>query len=157
MDKLKAKLKDVPQKPGVYQFKGKDGGVLYVGKAKNLKSRIGQYLNGRDEREQIPFLLEEATDFDYTIVNNELESLYLENTLIKQYLPKYNILLRDDKNYAFIKIDYSTEIPQIGIARRVDDQRRHSEGVHPTEESQYKRSFTPRMHSELRMTPKKSI
>ena len=61
MDKLKQKLKEVPQKPGVYQFTNKDGAVLYVGKAKNLKSRIGQYLNGRDEREQIPYLLKAWT------------------------------------------------------------------------------------------------
>ncbi|MCL5667030.1 MAG: excinuclease ABC subunit UvrC [Patescibacteria group bacterium] len=120
MDKLKEKLKDVPKLPGVYQFKGKNGEVLYVGKAKNLKARIGQYLAGRDEREQIPYLLKEAADFDYTVVNNELESLFLESTLIKKYLPRYNIMLRDDKNYAFIKIDYSTEIPQIQIVRKAD-------------------------------------
>lgn len=120
MPDLKAKLSDVPKSPGVYQFKAADGAVLYVGKAKNLKSRIGQYLNGHDDREQIPFLLKEASDFTYTVVNNELESLFLENTLIKEYLPRYNIMLRDDKNYAFIKIDYTTEIPQIGYARKIE-------------------------------------
>jgi excinuclease ABC subunit C len=120
MDKLKEKLKDVPKRPGVYQFLDKDQAVLYIGKAKNLRSRVGQYFSGGDERPQIPFLMKEAADFSYTVVNNELESLYLENTLIKQHLPKYNIMLRDDKNYAFIKIDYSTEIPQIGYARRVE-------------------------------------
>ncbi|MDE2312130.1 MAG: excinuclease ABC subunit UvrC [Patescibacteria group bacterium] len=120
MDKLKQKLQHVPQRPGVYQFLGKDGEVIYIGKAKNLKSRIRQYLTGQDEREQIPYLMQEAADFSYTVVNNELESLYLENTLIKQYLPKYNILLRDDKNYAFIKIDYSAQIPQITISRKFD-------------------------------------
>ncbi len=117
---LKSKISNIPKKPGVYRFLDKDGGVIYIGKAKNLRSRVGQYFNGSDERPQIPFLVEEAADFGYTVVNNELESLYLENTLIKQYLPKYNILLRDDKNYAFIKIDYSTEIPQIGYARKVE-------------------------------------
>jgi excinuclease ABC subunit C len=117
---LKSKILNLPKKPGVYRFLDKDGGVIYIGKAKNLRSRVGQYFNGSDERPQIPFLVKEAADFGYTVVNNELESLYLENTLIKQYLPKYNILLRDDKNYAFIKIDYSTEIPQIGYARKID-------------------------------------
>ncbi len=120
MDKLKAKLKEVPKSPGVYQFKNKDGEVIYVGKAKNLRARIGQYLNRQDERPQIPYLLAEAADFDYTVVNNELESLFLENTLIKQYLPRYNIMLRDDKNYAFIEIDYNCEIPKISYVRKVD-------------------------------------
>ncbi|MDR3643408.1 MAG: excinuclease ABC subunit UvrC [Candidatus Doudnabacteria bacterium] len=120
MNPLREKLKDVPKSPGVYQFLDKDGKVLYVGKAKNLRSRVGQYFSGHDERPQIPHLMKEAADFSYTVVNNELESLFLENTVIKQYLPKYNILLRDDKNYAFIKIDYSTEIPQIGYSRRVE-------------------------------------
>ncbi len=117
----KSKISNIPKQPGVYQFLDKDGGVIYIGKAKNLRSRVGQYFNGSDERPQIPHLMNEAADFSYTVVNNELESLYLENTLIKQYLPKYNILLRDDKNYAFIKIDYSTEIPQIGYARKIEN------------------------------------
>lgn len=116
----KNKLKQTPKKPGVYQFLDHNGQVLYIGKAKNLKARLGQYFSGNDHRPQIPFLLKDAMDISYTVLTNELESLYLENTLIKQYLPKYNILLRDDKNYAFIKIDYSTEIPQIGYARKVE-------------------------------------
>ena len=152
---LKSKITNTPQKPGVYQFLNKNAEVIYIGKAKNLRARIKQYFFGHDDRPQIPFLINEAADFSYTVVNTELESLYLENTLIKQYLPKYNILLRDDKNYAFIKIDYSTEIPQIGYSRRVDSFRRHSEGVQPTEESQNKGSFAPRVHSGLRMTPEK--
>lgn len=117
---LKSKILNTPESPGVYRFLDKNGKILYIGKAKNLRARIKQYFSGHDNRPQIPFLIKEAANFDYTVVNNELESLYLENTLIKQYLPKYNILLRDDKNYAFIKIDYSTEIPQIGYARRVE-------------------------------------
>lgn len=120
MQGLNSKLNNLPQKPGVYQFVNKDGKVIYIGKAKNLRSRVRQYFSGQDERPQIPYLMQEAADFSYTVVNTELESLYLENTLIKQHLPKYNIMLRDDKNYAFIKIDYSTEIPQIGYARKVE-------------------------------------
>ncbi len=118
---LKSKISNLPKKPGVYKFLNKDGGIIYIGKAKNLRSRVGQYFQGSDERPQIPYLMEEAADFDYTVVNNELESLYLESTLIKTYRPKYNIMLRDDKNYAFIKIDYSTQIPQIGYARKIED------------------------------------
>jgi excinuclease ABC subunit C len=115
------KLKEVPKQPGVYRFLNKNGEVIYVGKAKILKTRLSQYFSGHDDRDQIPYLLEEATDFDYTVVNTELESLFLENTLIKKYLPKYNIMLRDDKNYAFITIDYNYEIPKIGYSRKFAD------------------------------------
>ncbi len=118
---LKDKLKDLPQKPGVYLFKDTKGAVLYVGKAKNLKSRVAQYFSGQDTRVQLPFLIEEATDLDYMVVSSELESLFLENTLIKQYIPPYNIKLRDDKNYAFITIDYGSPIPQISYARKVEN------------------------------------
>ncbi len=117
---LKAKLTGIPHKPGVYKFLDKDGAVLYVGKAKDLRSRVSQYFGTGDNRVQLPFLMAEAVDLDYTVVNTELESLFLENTLIKEYLPPYNIKLRDDKNYAFIKIDYSTPIPQLTYSRKVE-------------------------------------
>ena len=119
---FKFQISNLPKSPGVYQFINKDGEVIYVGKAKNLRSRVAQYFNNQDDRPQLPYLIAEATDVTYTVVNNELESAFLENTLIKKYLPRYNIMLRDDKNYAFIKIDYSTEIPQIGYARKADRQ-----------------------------------
>ena len=117
---LKDKVNGIPHKPGVYKFTNADGAVLYVGKAKDLRSRVAQYFGTGDNRAQLPFLLAEAVDIEYTVVNSELESLFLENTLIKEYMPPYNIKLRDDKNYAFIKIDYSTEIPQIGYARKIE-------------------------------------
>jgi len=85
-----------------------------------LRARVGQYFGKSDARPQIPFLLNEAASLDYTVVNTELESLYLERTLIQQYQPRYNIELKDDKNFAFITIDYSFEIPQIGYARKFD-------------------------------------
>lgn len=118
---LKDKVNGIPHKPGVYKFTDKNGVVLYVGKAKDLRSRVAQYFGNTDTRAQLPFLLAEAVDIEFTVVNSELESLFLENTLIKEYLPQYNIKLRDDKNYAFIKIDYSTEIPQIGYARKIEE------------------------------------
>ncbi len=117
---LKSQLINLPQLPGVYQFLNKDGEVIYVGKAKNLKSRVGQYFSGHDTRPQLPYLMADAVDLKYTVAGSELESLFLENTLIKKYLPRYNIMLRDDKNYAFIKIDYSTQIPQIFHARKTE-------------------------------------
>ncbi|HMQ02091.1 MAG TPA: excinuclease ABC subunit UvrC, partial [Candidatus Doudnabacteria bacterium] len=127
MSQIKNKLQDVPQKPGVYKFLATDGAVLYVGKAKNLRARLSQYVNGSDTRAQLPFLMAETTNFDYIVVQNELESLFLENTLIKEYLPPYNIMLRDDKNYAFIKLDYGTEIPQLTYVRQVDEKSRPNE------------------------------
>lgn len=121
MLELREKLKNLPDLPGIYLFKNDQGEVIYVGKAKNLKKRVGQYF-GHDNRTQIPFLISEATDLDIVVASSELESLFLENTYIKKYLPKYNIKLRDDKNYAFIKIDYSTQIPQIGYARKLENE-----------------------------------
>lgn len=91
---------------------------MYVGKAKNLKKRVAQYF-GQDKRPQLPFLIEEATHVDYIVSHTELESLFLENTLIKQHRPKYNIKLKDDKNYAFIAINFQTTIPQIGYVRSI--------------------------------------
>jgi len=121
---LKDKLKDIPHKPGVYKFLDKDKRVIYVGKAKDLRSRVGQYFGTGDLRPQLPYLMADASDIDYTVVSSELESLFLENTLIKQYEPEYNIMLKDDRNYAFIKIDYSTQIPQITYARKVENDTR---------------------------------
>lgn len=121
MSDLKLKIASLPKKPGVYIYKNKSGEIIYIGKAKNLNSRVKQYFQGNDERPQIPFLLKELFELDYTVVENELESLYLERTLIQKYLPKYNILLRDDKNFCFIKIDYSTQIPQIQIVRKLEE------------------------------------
>ena len=120
MYKIKVKLRNTPKKTGVYLFKNKQGAVVYIGKALNLKSRVGQYFDGHDTRPQIPFLVNDTVDFDYIITNNELESLMLENTLIKKHQPKYNVMLRDDKNYAYIKVDYESEIPQIYSVRNPD-------------------------------------
>lgn len=119
MNLITSKLKSLPTQPGVYFFKNKSGEVIYIGKAKNLKNRVNQYFKGTDTRAQIPFLINEATDLDYTVVHTELESLYLERTLIQNHKPKYNIELKDDKSYAFIVLDYSTPIPQININRRI--------------------------------------
>jgi excinuclease ABC subunit C len=122
MPELKDKVKDIPHKPGVYKYLSKNGEVLYVGKAKDLRSRVAQYFGTSDTRAQLPYLLAEAVDIEYIVVNSELESLFLENTLIKEHMPPYNIKLRDDKNYAFIKIDYvSSEIPQLTYARKIVD------------------------------------
>lgn len=118
---LAIQLKNLPHKPGVYIFKSASGEVLYIGKARDLKNRVSQYFQKDfDGRHQIPFLMNEAKTLEHIITDNEIESLFLENTLIKKYKPKYNIKLRDDKNYVFIKIDFDTEIPQIYTVRNPD-------------------------------------
>ena len=122
MSSLKLKLANLPQKPGVYVFKNSAGGVLYVGKAKNLKNRVRSYfLKDHDERGlRISLMKSHIADMDYTVVSSEVESLILENNLIKEYHPRYNVSMRDDKNYAFIKIDYESEIPQIYPVRKLE-------------------------------------
>lgn len=92
-----------------------------MGKAINLKNRVNQYFRGDgDGRPQIPALMKDVLDFEYIVTDSDVECLLLENTLIKKYMPRYNIKLRDDKNYSFIKIDYSEEIPQIYPTRNTD-------------------------------------
>lgn len=125
--KILVELQKMPHKPGVYLFKADTGVVLYIGKALDLKNRVSQYFHkdagGKhigDGRPQIPFLMADAITLEHIITDNEWESLVLENTLIKKHRPKYNIKLRDDKNYAFIKIDFETEIPQIYVVRNPD-------------------------------------
>ncbi len=120
MSLLESKLNTLPAKPGVYLYKNAAGEIIYVGKAKNLRARVRSYFiksSGRETRTEM--MIAEIADLDYFLVSNEVESLILENNLIKQYQPRYNILLRDDKNYQFIKIDYASAIPQIYPVRKL--------------------------------------
>ncbi|MEO8065460.1 MAG: excinuclease ABC subunit UvrC [Candidatus Doudnabacteria bacterium] len=121
---LADKLNDLPQKPGVYIFKDAKGLVLYVGKAIKLKNRVSSYFKkgGGDNRgPRIELMISQIADLDYTITDNELESLILEKNFIKQLKPKYNVDLRDDKNYLFLKINIKDEIPTIGYERKASD------------------------------------
>lgn len=124
MGKTLHKPKNLPNKPGVYLFKDASRKIIYIGKAKNLRARVAQYFSRHDTRPQIPYLMAESRSLDYTVVDNELESLYLERNLIQKHRPKYNIDLKDDKNFAFISIDYAFQIPQIGYARKLDPKRK---------------------------------
>lgn len=109
-----------PASPGVYIMRSTSGGILYVGKAKNLRARVRSYLSpGRDGRYQIPFLMARVADIDYIVTDTEKEALILENTLIKKHRPRYNINLRDDKTYFSLRMDPSEEFPRITIIRRV--------------------------------------
>lgn len=116
---LNEKLKRLPDEPGVYLMKNKLDQIIYVGKAKNLKKRVRQYFGSYGKGEaKVRSMVSHIRDFEYIIVNNELESLILESNLIKEYLPKYNILLRDDKQYPYIKIT-DEPFPRLLKTRRV--------------------------------------
>ncbi len=122
-EKLAKKLAELPKKPGVYMFKDQAGIFLYVGKAINLKNRVSSYFrqeaHGRGLR--IENMIAQINDLDYVICDNELEALVLENNFIKQIQPKYNVNLRDDKNYIFLKINLKDEIPTIDYERKPSD------------------------------------
>ena len=96
------KLKTLPDKPGVYQYFDKNGTILYVGKAKNLKKRVSSYFKKNHEQTKTYILVRKIADIQYIVVDSEMDALLLENNLIKKYLPKYNIQLKDDKTYPWI-------------------------------------------------------
>ncbi len=109
-----------PAAPGVYLMKDAAGKILYVGKARDLRKRLRSYQQaGRDSRPQIRFLLERAVQVETIVTDTEKEALLLENTLIKEYRPRYNIDLRDDKTFVSLRIDLSEEFPAFTIVRRV--------------------------------------
>ncbi|MFH1598572.1 MAG: excinuclease ABC subunit UvrC [Patescibacteria group bacterium] len=109
----------LPQKPGVYLYKNKDKQVIYVGKAKNLRNRVKSYfLKSADLAADKKLMVEEIKKIDYVVVDNELEAIYLESNLIKKYHPKYNIILRDDKFFVYIKIP-KEEYPRVLLTRRL--------------------------------------
>ena len=111
---LLAKIKSISGSPGVYIMKNINGEVIYVGKAKNLKKRVSQYFSGKNAGVKTEHLVSKINDIETIISGNELEAFLLENTLIKQYKPKYNISLKDDKSYPYIKIaDSKTGFPYI--------------------------------------------
>lgn len=115
MKNFKEKLALVPTKPGSYQMKNKDGVIIYVGKAKNLKNRLKSYFTGTVTG-KTRMLVEDIDDFEYIVTSSELESLILEITLIKKYDPKYNILLKDDKTYPYIELT-NEKYPRLKIVR----------------------------------------
>lgn len=115
---LKEKISKLPTKPGVYLFKDEKGNILYVGKAKNLKNRVKSYL--KPESIRIQMLMKHAVDVEYTVVGSELEALMLETNRIKQLRPKYNILMKDDKNYAYIRITLNEDFPRIETVRKIE-------------------------------------
>ncbi|HTV65212.1 MAG TPA: excinuclease ABC subunit UvrC [Bryocella sp.] len=117
---LHQKIRTLPTSPGVYLYKNAEGQIIYVGKAKNLRSRVRSYfLEGAAANLKTGTLLREAVDVDYVVVDNEKEALALENNLIKQKKPRYNILLRDDKTYPYIKLTITERYPRVFPTRRL--------------------------------------
>jgi len=117
---LLAKIRTIPIEPGVYLYKNAEGEVIYVGKAKNLRSRVASYFHeGRWEDAKTGTLVREAVDVDYIVVANNKEALALENNLIKQRKPRFNILLRDDKTYPYVKLTLGERWPRVYVTRRL--------------------------------------
>lgn len=117
-EKIKNKLKVLPDKPGVYQYYNKSGTIIYVGKAKNLKKRVSSYFNKNQDSGKTRMLVRRIEDIKYIVVDSELDALLLENNLIKKYQPKYNIQLKDDKTYPWICIK-NEPFPRVFTTRRV--------------------------------------
>jgi excinuclease ABC subunit C len=117
---LYEKIRTLPTQPGVYLYKNADGEVIYVGKAKNLRSRVRSYLlEASQANAKTGSLMREAIDLDYILVANEHEALALENNLIKQRKPRFNILLRDDKTYPYVKLTLGDRYPKVFVTRRL--------------------------------------
>jgi excinuclease ABC subunit C len=113
-------LTQVPAKPGVYLFKASGERVIYVGKAKNLKNRLRSYFQGSSKLDaRKSAMVSEIRDFSYIATDNELEAWILEANLIKQYKPKFNIVLRDDKNYPYLKVTITEEWPRVVVVRKI--------------------------------------
>lgn len=117
---LQTKLKNLPDEPGVYIMYDADGNILYVGKAKVLKNRVRQYFHASTNKtEKVLAMLSHVADFRYIITASETDALSLENTLIKKHTPPYNILLKDDKQYPYIKVDLSADYPKFLSTRKL--------------------------------------
>lgn len=120
MVNLKEKLNNLPSSSGVYLMKDNNNNVIYVGKAKNLKRRVNQYFDSREKNLKTTLLVENIKNFDYILTNSEYDALMLENNLIKKYQPHYNILLKDGKNFAYLKLDLNKDFPKLELTRKVD-------------------------------------
>ncbi len=119
--RLKARLKELPERPGVYLHKNAEDEIIYVGKARNLRSRVTSYIVGHGARDaKTMSLVNEIEKIDFVTTNNELEAILLENNLIKAHQPRYNILLRDDKSYPYLKVTLSEDYPRVVFTRRMD-------------------------------------
>jgi len=118
-ERLRARIEGLPELPGIYLFVDAAGGTLYVGKAKSLRRRAASYL-ARELEPRLAAMLAEAADLEYVVAGSEREALLLENNFIKQRKPRYNILLRDDKTYPYLKLTREPW-PRLVFTRRIRD------------------------------------
>ncbi len=118
---LLTKLKTLPASPGVYFHKDADGKIIYVGKAAVLKNRVRQYFHHTKKDIKTEALVREIADTDWIVVDTEMDALFLESEMIKRYMPKWNILLRDDKTVSYVRIDMKSEVPYVSFTRTPQD------------------------------------
>src|SRR4051794_3091342 len=119
-EQLAERIRALPDRPGIYIFKDAEGKVLYVGKAKSLRKRASSYL-ARDHEPRLAAMVAEAVDLEYVVTDSEAEALLLENNWIKRKRPRYNVLLRDDKTYPYLKLTMRDEYPRIAFTRRISN------------------------------------
>lgn len=119
IEKLRQKAAELPLKPGVYIMMDKTGKVIYVGKARKLKNRVSSYFHG-SHNAKTEAMVSNVSDFNVIIATSEFEALVLENSLIKHHMPKYNILLKDDKGYPFVRFDYKSSYPRFKVVGRAE-------------------------------------
>ncbi len=119
IEKLRQKAAELPLKPGVYIMMDKTGKVIYVGKARKLKNRVSSYFHGAHNT-KTEAMVSNVANFDVIIANSEFEALVLENSLIKHHMPKYNILLKDDKGYPFIRFDHKSQYPRFTVVGKTE-------------------------------------
>ncbi|MBN2705723.1 MAG: excinuclease ABC subunit C, partial [Deltaproteobacteria bacterium] len=115
---LGKKLAQLPDQPGIYQMLAEDGSVLYVGKAISLRKRVRSYFSGRPDRAKTALLLTRVRDIEVILTKSEVEALLLENNLIKQYRPPFNVELKDDKQYPYVRLDSRQAFPRFELVRR---------------------------------------
>ncbi len=118
-ESLEAVLERLPPQPGVYVMRDRKGEVVYVGKARSLRNRVRQYFSGHDTRVFVPFLAKLIGDIETVVVGNDKEALLLENNLIKEYRPRFNVKLRDDSNYLVLRLDPKSSWPRLELVRQV--------------------------------------
>src|SRR5690606_28166531 len=114
MQLLEEKLKNLPSQPGVYMMKDELGNIIYIGKAVSLRNRVRQYFqSSRNHSPKLRAMVPKIKDFEYILTDSELEALILECNLIKKHRPRYNVLLKDDKHYPYIKVTTEEDYPRV--------------------------------------------
>ena len=122
---LRKRVAKAPTSSGIYKWLGKDGDVLYIGKAKNLRSRMKSYVQAKPDKNMGPWklsLIKHIADLDTIVTNSELEALVLETNLIKEIKPKYNVMMKDDKSYVYVRISLQDPFPDVDVVRRMDNE-----------------------------------